>query len=100
IAPPGVTQGFDLRKHCAAVDRDAARLAHPLEPGGERLARQATRRMDLPRRLANGLLHVAADHHLLMTGESDELGNVLQQALAPGAERRRRRLRRTEACHG
>src|SRR5580693_3301660 len=86
VRPPPVVQGLDLADDAGAVDRNAARLADPRQPGSERLSGQAARRVQLPGRVAHGLLHVAPHHHLLMAGERDQLGDVLQQALASGAE--------------
>src|ERR1700704_6495746 len=62
--------------HRAAIYVDTACRAHPLQPGHQRLGRQTARRMQLARGVAHGFLHVARDHHGLMTRELDQLGHV------------------------
>src|SRR5215831_14140041 len=74
----------------AAVDLDAARAGDPLQPGDQPLPGQAAGRMQLARDVLYVLLDVARHHHRLMPGKLDQLRHVLQQAAAPGAERRRR----------
>src|SRR6516165_1681764 len=93
--------GFSgLTQQIRAIDCHAPRQSHPLEPGEKPLADKNARRVELHYDIANGFLDVAADHHVLMTGELDQLGHVLQQAFAPGAERGRGRLRRPEPPQG
>src|SRR5262245_24628030 len=95
IAPagsPALPQVIGALDERAAIDVDSAGAAHPLQPGGERRAAEPARRMQLAGHVAHGLAHVTGDHYRLMTGEFDQLGHVLQQSAAAGAQRRRRRL--------
>src|SRR5215470_5823274 len=97
VAPARGVELGDAANDGAAVDLRPARNADPLQPGQQRRAGKAARRVQLAGHVAHGLPHVARDHHLLMTGELDHLGHVLQQALATRPQRRRRRLRDAEA---
>src|SRR6266850_5499323 len=97
VPAAGRTQFPRLLQQRGAIDADAARSADPFEPGHQRVARKRARRMQLARHVPQRLLDIAADHHLLMTGELDQLGHVLQQAGAPRAQRWRGRLRRAQA---
>src|SRR5215470_5286003 len=97
VPAAGCAQFPRLLQQRRAIDADAARSADPLEPCHQRVAGKRARCVQLARHMAQRLLDIAADHHLLMTGVLDQLGHVLQEAGAPGAQRRRNRLRRAEA---
>src|SRR5215831_4223836 len=97
IPSAGHTQFPRLLQQRAAIDCDAACAADALEPCHQRVARERARRMQLAPHVADRLLDITADHHLLMTGEFDQLGHVLKEARAPRAQGRWRRLRRAEA---
>ena len=92
---PSIAASCDQR---AAIGRDAARRADALQPADQRRRRKPARRMQLAADIAQRFEHIALDHHLAMTGDVDELGDVLQEPLPAGAQRRGRRLRRAEAA--
>src|SRR5262252_247738 len=97
VPSAGRTQFPSLLHQRPAIDRDATSAADALEPCHQGVARERARCMQLARHVADRFLDIAADHHLLMTGELDQLGHVLQEARTPGAQGRRRRLGRAEA---
>src|SRR5579871_4912036 len=98
MSPPWRTALRRFEQNRLAIDRHPARQSDPLQPGDEPVARKLTWSMQLRRNIANSFLDIATDHHVLMTGELHQLGHVLQQPLASGAERRRHQLRRPETA--
>src|SRR5215813_10334853 len=90
VPPAGIAAQLTGPPHQGgAVNCYAARATHALQPCNQRATRQCARRVQLAGDMAHGLLHIAPDHHLLMTGKFDQLCHVLQEAGAPGAQRGR-----------
>src|SRR5579872_1889360 len=100
VAPPAVRERFGFAHEGAAIGSNAARRSDTLQPGNQRGCREPARRVKLAGDVAYGLEHVPPDHHLMVAGEFDQFGDVLQQSQAPGAHRRRRRLWGAEASEG
>src|SRR5258708_2416626 len=70
--PARSTEPARLLHQRAAVDRDTAGAADPLQPGNQPLARKPARSMQLACDVANVFLDVARHHHRLMTRELDQ----------------------------